>query len=79
MKNPSQVRIKILLDYLGISQKVFAASIGIRHEAISRYIHFKSIPGRETIQKIADTYNVDPAWLMGYGNVTDLGRKGGKH
>lgn len=65
-KNITTLRIKGLIETHGISQKDFAASIGIRHEAISRYLNGKSKPGLNTIMKIADTYNVNPAWLLGY-------------
>ena len=66
-KNITTLRIKGLIEANGITQKDFAASIGIRHEAISRYLNGKSKPGLDTIMKIAQVYNVDPGWLMGYG------------
>ena len=70
-KNITTLRIKGLIEAHGISQKDFAASIGIRHEAISRYLNGKSKPGLNTIMKIAEVYNVDPGWLMGYSDKNE--------
>lgn len=66
MLSVEQKRIKQLVDDLGITQKEFAARAGIRHEIVCRYIKGVRKPGRSTITKIADTYNVNPAWLLGY-------------
>jgi transcriptional regulator with XRE-family HTH domain len=50
-----------------MTQKEFATKAGLRNEYISRYIKGVCIPGRATLTKIANTYNIDPGWLMGFG------------
>ena len=68
----SQHRIKLLAIKLGITQKEMAIKADIRPEAISRYVKGVCEPGQNTISKLADTYNINPAWLMGYGNDSDI-------
>lgn len=40
---------------------------GIREQTISNYFTAQRDPKVSMIIKIADTFNVSPSWLLGYG------------
>ncbi len=40
--------------------------LGVSKSTISRYLNAKMTPKLTTIKVLADIYNVNPAWLMGY-------------
>ena len=59
-------RIKELIDYLGISLAQMSLRTGIEKSSLSNYINEKRTPRQDRIAIIAEKYNVNPAWLMGY-------------
>ena len=65
-------RIKRLTSLLGVTQREIANAAHIRESSISNYVNGHCEPGQNTIKKIAKAFNVNPSWLMGYGEDTDL-------
>ena len=69
-------RMQELLDYYKISQVDLSRRTGISQAEENNYVLGKRIPKQNNISKIAEAYNIDPAWLMGYDvpmkRVTDL-------
>lgn len=61
-----QDRLKELSKALDIKQVDIAEKTGIDKVTISLYFNGKRIPKQENIRLIADKFNVDPAWLLGY-------------
>lgn len=67
MKNSnSNIRIRTLLNELGITQTEFCKKTGITKSALSNYLKGDRVPRQDQISKIADAYDINPAWLMGY-------------
>lgn len=60
-------RLQILLDEMGYSQKEFSILTGTTEAAICRYLKGTREPNANTLSAIADTTNVTPNWLLGYG------------
>ena len=50
----------------GLLASDVAAKTGISKSTISKYIHGQIEAKQDKIYLIANAYNVDPAWLMGY-------------
>lgn len=65
-------RLKRMAELLCITQKDIAKKANIREASISHYITGYSEPGQKTIKKIAEAFNVNPSWLMGYGSDDDF-------
>ena len=59
-------RIRELIEYLGISLSQMSIRTGIEKSSLSHYINGKRTPRQDRISIIAEKYNVNPAWLMGY-------------
>lgn len=59
-------RFNELLAQKGILASDVAAKTGISKSTISKYIHGQIEAKQDKISLIANAYNVDPAWLMGY-------------
>lgn len=59
-------RIKELIIYLDISLTQMSLKTGIEKSSLSHYINNKRVPRQDRISIIAEKYNVNPAWLMGY-------------
>ena len=67
MKNSnSQKRIRELMDFYGLSQSELCRRTGIQKSALSNYLSGTREPRQDQISFIADPFNVNPAWLMGY-------------
>lgn len=62
----SNQRIKELLSDLGVSQIEFCNKTGIKPSALSNYLNNNRVPRQDAISRIADAYNISPAWIMGY-------------
>lgn len=62
----SNQRIRALLNELNISQTEFCDKTGIKKSALSNYLNGDRQPRQDQLDKIADAFGVDPAWLMGY-------------
>lgn len=60
-------RLKILISHFGITQKELSQKTGIREQTISNYFTAQRDPKVSMIIKIAETFNVTPSWLLGYG------------
>lgn len=61
----SKHRLKELLNESGDTQNEMARKTGLTKSAISNYINGTREPRQDAILKISNTYNVNPAWLMG--------------
>lgn len=61
----SRHRLKELLNESGDTQNEMARKTGLTKSAISNYINGTREPRQDAILKISNTYNVNPAWLMG--------------
>ena len=59
-------RLKYLLSSTGASQIDLAKKIGVHRSAISHYIKEDNGVKIDTLEKIANYFNVNPVWLMGY-------------
>lgn len=65
-KLTSNQRIRELIDFLGISQTEFCEKSKINKSALSNYLNGDRTPRQDQISKIAEAFDVNPAWLMGY-------------
>ena len=60
-------RIKQLIDdYCDGSQQRFVEKTGLNKGSVSQYVNGKNIPSEANAQKIADAFNIDATWIMGY-------------
>lgn len=62
----SNERIKELLRAVQMSQTEFCEYAKITKSALSNYLNGDRQPRQDQIDKIAQAFNVDPSWLMGY-------------
>ena len=62
----SQKRIKELMEYYHINQTELCKRTGITKSALSNYLNGDREPRQTQVSKLADPFNVNPAWLMGY-------------
>ena len=62
----SAERIKEIMKMYGIKQADFCKRTGLNKSIISLYVSGKREPAQDNIFIIAQAFNVDPAWLMGY-------------
>lgn len=67
----SKHRLKELLNESGDTQNEMARKTGLTKSAISNYINGTRVPRQDAILKISNTYNVNPAWLMGCDVLKD--------
>lgn len=66
MKSNSAQRLIELMQYFGIKQADLCKRTGLPKSAISMYVSGQRQPRQDKLTIIADAYNVDEAWLMGY-------------
>jgi transcriptional regulator with XRE-family HTH domain len=57
------LRIKQTIEHSGLSQRDFAARVGVHESQVSRWMNDKSAPDVESLQKIASVGGVDLDWL----------------
>ena len=62
----SNDRIKELLEHFQINQTQFCKKTGLQKSALSNYLNGNRLPRQDQLFKIADSFNVSAAWLMGY-------------
>ena len=62
----NQERLVELFDADGRNDNVIAEELGVSKQAISTWRNGTRSPKKSVLIKIADMYNVDIAWLMGY-------------
>lgn len=61
-----KTRLQELLNYYNLKRTEFMDRTGLDKSTVSLYLSGKREPGQNRISLIADAYNVNPAWLMGY-------------
>lgn len=62
----SKERIQELMSYFGINQTELCKRTGLQKSALSNYLNGDREPRQDQISLIADPFNINPAWLMGY-------------
>lgn len=62
----SQKRIKELMDYYHINQTELCKKTGIQKSALSNYLNGDREPRQNQVSLLADPFNINPSWLMGY-------------
>ena len=62
----SRNRIMELMEYYGINQTELCRRTGLQKSALSNYLNGDREPRQSQISLIADPFNINPAWLMGY-------------
>ena len=63
-------RIRKLIDeYCAGSQQRFVERTGLNKGSVSQYVNGKNIPSESNARKIAEAFNVDIAWIMGYDAI----------
>lgn len=65
-RKSSAERLKRLLEYFNIKQTDLSKRTGIPKSAVSMYIKGERVPRQDRISDIAEAYNLNEAWLMGY-------------
>lgn len=59
-------RLQILMAERNLNQSEVAEKTGIPNATISRYLSGQQDPRADKIGIVAQTFGVDPAWLLGY-------------
>lgn len=62
----SNTRIKSLLSQTNLSQSEFCKKANIHKSVLSNYLNGDRQPNSKQLTKIAEAFNVSPAWLMGF-------------
>lgn len=62
----SKERLFELMNTYNLNQTEFCKKTGIQKSALSNYLNGDRVPRQDQLSLIADAFNVDPAWLMGY-------------
>ena len=62
----SQKRLVELMEYYKINQTELCRRTGLQKSALSNYLNGDREPRQNQISLIADPFNINPAWLMGY-------------
>lgn len=63
-------RIRALCEDRGVSFRKVEADIGIGHGSINRW--HSQMPKASTLQKVADYFDVTPAYLLGEGDDPNI-------
>ena len=56
-------RLKLLRQETGLSQQDFAKQVGLSKSSVNMYERGEREPGLETLEAIADYFNVDPTLI----------------
>lgn len=62
----SRERLVELMDYYNLSQTELCKRTGLQKSALSNYLNGDREPRQTQLSLIADPFNINPAWLMGY-------------
>ena len=63
----SRERINYLIaTFCDGSQQRFSEKTKLNKASVSQYVNGKNLPGNITSAKIAQVFNVNPAWVMGF-------------
>ena len=73
--NEFKYRLRSLRQYAGLTQKEFAAKLGIAHGNVSKYELGETLPPMDILAKIAGVFEVSTDYLMGLSDIP--GRDGG--
>jgi len=65
-KSNSSQRLKALMQIQNINQSDIVEKTGLPKSAVSMYVNGKRLPPQDKLTIIADAFNVDEVWLMGY-------------
>ncbi|WP_144488821.1 helix-turn-helix domain-containing protein [Bacillus thuringiensis] len=65
-------RVKLLRTEHKLTQEQFATDIGITKASVSKFEKGMKAPGRETLEKIADYFNVTTDYLLGRSEEPEL-------
>lgn len=65
-KSDSAKRLKELMNTLNIKQSDISERAGIPKSAMSMYVSGQRFPRQDRLSRIADVFNINEAWLMGY-------------
>ena len=68
-------RIKEFRDILGMSQKKFAEVCGMQQTQITNFEVGRTNPTLVSIEKIAEKFDINPAWLMGWSQNIEANNK----
>ena len=66
MKSTTSERLAELMNYYNINQADLIKKTGIPKSSMSMYVSGQRKPPQNKLTVIAEAYNVDEAWLMGY-------------
>ncbi len=64
MKTTINERVSILIEKLGLTANSFAQELGLNPNVIYNTLKGKSKPAFDVINKIVETYNVNPEWFI---------------
>ena len=70
--NQTNIRLQLMLENLGLSQKEFAAKTGLTESSVCRYMQGARVPNATSLVQIADSTGVSPNWILGYGDDNQM-------
>jgi len=70
--HPGEILQEEFLDPLGISQREFAAQLGISSQRLNEIIHGKRSMTADTAVLISQVLETDPSWWMGFQVALDV-------
>lgn len=73
-KSNFKTRLHLMMSQFGLTQKDLSQKSGIRQATINLYSTGKREPNIRYLCKIADTMQVNPSWLLGYGEDDTMER-----
>lgn len=68
MTSPA-IRLNELIEFYGLSPAEFAKEVNLPKSSISMWLSGKRTMRQDKIGIIANRFNINPAWLMGYDDV----------
>lgn len=74
IQNTFNKRLKLLISHFEVSQKRLSDMTGIREQTISNYCTAQREPKISILIKIAETLQVNPSWILGYGSDDEIER-----
>lgn len=73
-KSNLSLRLGLLLETSGMSQKELSRISGVSDSIISRVLRGHWTLSSKNIIKIVDATKISPSWLLGYGEDEDMER-----